>query len=226
MNVNGYEIAPNADLSGANLSSANLSSADLSGANLRGANLRSADLSYANLSYANLRGANLSYANLSYANLSSANLSYANLSSANLSSADLSGANLRGANLRSADLSYANLSYANLRGAKNISELIAAQLNICPAGSLIVYKKAQEGIVTLLIPGKAARSNATGRKCRAEFAIVRETPDHKPAHSRHDPAFLYVEGETVRPDTWNADRWQECAGGVHFFLTRIEAEKY
>jgi hypothetical protein len=101
----------------ANLSGANLSSADLSGANLSGADLRSANLSGANLSSADLSGANLSGANLSGANLSSADLSGANLSGANLSSADLSGANLRGANLSSANLSGANLSGANLRSA-------------------------------------------------------------------------------------------------------------
>jgi hypothetical protein len=24
----------------------------------------------------------------------------------------------------------------------------------------------------------------------------------------------------------NPDRWQECAGGIHFFITREEAEAY
>ena len=55
-----------ADLSSADLSSANLSYADLSSANLS-----YADLSYADLSSANLRSADLSYADLSYANLPS-----------------------------------------------------------------------------------------------------------------------------------------------------------
>ena len=68
-------------------------------ANLSGANLRSA-----NLSSAYLRSADLSGANLSGANLRSADLRSANLSGANLRSADLRGANLSGANLRDADL--------------------------------------------------------------------------------------------------------------------------
>ena len=55
-----------ADLSGADLSGADLRSANLSGADLSGANLRSADLSGANLSGANLRSADLSGADLSY----------------------------------------------------------------------------------------------------------------------------------------------------------------
>ncbi len=51
---------------------ADLRWADLSGANLSGANLRWADLSCANLSGANLSGTDLRYANLCEANLSGA----------------------------------------------------------------------------------------------------------------------------------------------------------
>jgi uncharacterized protein YjbI with pentapeptide repeats len=71
-----------ADLSGAYLPRAYLSSANLSRADLSGAYLSSADLSGANLSRANLSGANLSGADLSGANLSGANLSGAYLSGA------------------------------------------------------------------------------------------------------------------------------------------------
>ena len=98
-----------ADLSGADLSRANLSSATLSWADLSGANLSSATLSWANLSRANLSSATLSGADLSWANLIGANLSSATLSWANLSRANLSRANLS-----SATLSWANLSSANL----------------------------------------------------------------------------------------------------------------
>jgi hypothetical protein len=56
------------------------------------ANLSGADLSWANLSRANLRGADLSGANLSRANLRGANMSRANLRGANLRGADMSGA--------------------------------------------------------------------------------------------------------------------------------------
>ena len=71
-----------ADLSGAQLPGAQLSSASLTGANLSGANLSSAFLNKANLSGANLSNAYLVDANLSNADLSRANLSDANLSSA------------------------------------------------------------------------------------------------------------------------------------------------
>ena len=60
------------DLSGADLSKANLQWADLSGANLSKANLSGANLTRANLREANLREANLWRADLSWANLTDA----------------------------------------------------------------------------------------------------------------------------------------------------------
>jgi hypothetical protein len=101
-------VLRSADLSGADLSGADLRSADLSGAVLSGAVLRSADLSGAVLRSAVLRSAVLR----------SADLSGAVLRSADLSGADLSGAVLRSADLRSADLSGAVLSGAVLRSAR------------------------------------------------------------------------------------------------------------
>ncbi len=78
--------------------------ADLSGADLSEANLFRADLSRADLAEADLSGANLSEANLFRADLSGADLSEANLTEADLSEADLSEANLSRADLSGADL--------------------------------------------------------------------------------------------------------------------------
>jgi hypothetical protein len=199
---------------------------------LSGADLSRADLSEADLSEADLSEADLSEADLSEADLSGADLSGADLSGANLSGANLSGANLSGANLSGANPSGANLSGANLSGAKG-ADLVSAMTNIAPAGDLIVWKKCRAGLlVKLRIPAAAARSNATGRKCRAEFAEVLaiETTDGqpvgRPARSLHDFDFTYTAGDTVRPASWEPDRWQECAGGIHFFITREEAAAY
>lgn len=77
----------------------------------------------------------------------------------------------------------------------------------------------------LKIPSRAQRSNATGRKCRAEYVKVLSIyGGKKEAISRHDDTTKYVIGKTVRCDMWNPDRWVECGGGIHFFLTRKEAE--
>ena len=221
MLINGVErnIAPranllNADLRSADLRGADLRSADLRGANLRGANLRGADL----------RGADLQSADLQSADLRGADLRGADLWGADLRGADLWGANLWGADLQSADLRGADLEGANLWGAKNIPPLAAAQILIAPEGDLIGYKKLGDGSICVLkIPAKAKRSNATGRKCRAEYAKVIEGA----GFSAYDPSFEYKPGKIVKPrEPFNEDRWDECASGIHFYLTRIEAENH
>ena len=187
------------------------------GADLRGADLRGADLWGANLRGADLRGADLR----------GADLRGADLRDADLRDADLWGADLWGANLRGADLWGANLRGADLRGAKNLSSLAAAQTTITPEGQLIGWKKCKSGvIVKLSIPADAKRSNATGRKCRAEFADCLEVIGADVGMSSHDGKTEYRVGERIACDKWCEDRWEECAGGIHFFLTREEAEAY
>ena len=145
---------------------------------------------------------------------------------ANLRGANLRGADLRGADLRGADLLGADLLGADLRDA-NLTELQKGQLSITPDGDLIGWKKCNYGvIVKLKIPSAAKRSNATGRKCRAEFVEVLEVFGAETGISSHDNKTLYVKGQTVKCDTWCEDRWIECAGGIHFFITRAEAENY
>jgi hypothetical protein len=181
----------------------------------------------ANLEGANLYGANLEGAYLKGAYLKGANLYGAYLKGANLYGAYLYGANLYGANLEGAYLKGANLYGANLYGA-NLAPLSAAQTLITPEGTLTVYKKLREGVAVLEIPAEAKRHNATGRKCRAEYAKVISLPDGIAiGHSSHDSSFEYRVGEIVRPTNgFGEDRFVECAPGIHFFLTRIEAENY
>ncbi|MCP4410751.1 MAG: pentapeptide repeat-containing protein [Gammaproteobacteria bacterium] len=202
------------------------SGAYLRDANLRGANLRDANLSDANLSDANLRDANLRDANLSDANLSGANLSDANLRDANLRDANLRGANLRDANLSDANLSGAYLRGANLRGAKD-AELAIAQTRILPEGDLVGWKKCNDNIlVKVRVPADAKRSHAFGRKCRAEFVEVLEVIGATVGLAQHDNQTAYEVGERVTCDKWCEDWQQECAGGIHFFITKEEAENY
>ena len=199
-------------------------------ADLRSADLSSADLSSADLSYADLRSADLSSANLSYANLRSANLSYANLSSANLRYADLRSADLRSADLRSADLRSADLSYADLSYAKN-SELAIAMTRILPQGTLIGWKKIRSKngdlIAKLQIPEEAKRSHAFGRKCRAEWVLVLEIIGGDQGHSSYDSTVIYKAGLVIKPEQPFCEEWtEECASGIHFFITKEEAEAY
>jgi uncharacterized protein YjbI with pentapeptide repeats len=224
-----------ANLGFANLSGADLSFAYLRDANLRGADLRFADLRGADLRDANLRGANLRGANLRGADLRDADLSFANLRDANLSGADLSFAYLRGTDLRDADLSFANLrgAYlrdadlrgANLDGVKTNYRTIG--IHPAPEGELIGWGKKNERIVKLLIPKDARRLCATTRKFRAEYARVLEIDGADEVTVKNKYATTtYRVGEIVRCHQWDDDRWNECGGGIHFFLTREEAEMW
>ena len=224
------------------LHDADLRYADLRGANLHGANLHDADLRDAYLGCANLRDAYLGCACLHGADLGHADLSGANLSDADLSYADLSYANLSDADLSYADLSYANLSDADLSDANHV-QLSIAKTSILPdEGDIIGWKKAyvdgtmlpKSVIVKLLIPADAQRSNGTGRKCRASKARVLDLQDKQgnslppdtTAYSGHDTDFTYKKGETIHVEDFDTNRWKECAPGIHFFITRIEAVKY
>ena len=180
-----------------------------------------ADLSGANLSCADLSGANLSGADLRNADLSSADLR-----NADLSCADLSGADLSGADLSCADLSGANLRNANLSCAKGITMA-------CPSdGAFTAWKKLNNGaIAKLLIPENAKRCSATGRKCRCDKAVVIAIYDKdgnaiESMSSTWMSDFIYKVGEYIVPDSFDDDRWNECSHGIHFFITRTEAEEY
>ena len=137
-------------------------------------------------------------------------------------------ANLRDADLRGADLC----------GAKNIDQLTWSLYTTmyplqCPeTGSYTAYKKAGGLIVELLVPTDAQRSSATSRKCRASKAVVLSIttisgePISKSVPSDYDSSFIYTIGETVTVDDFDGNRWNECAPGIHHFITRGEAVKY
>lgn len=196
------------------------------------ANLRCANLRCANLKCANLSGADLTHANLSGAILSGAILSGANLTDAILSGADLSGADLTYADLTDAILSGANLTNADLSNAIYDYSTIGINL-VCPEeGSFIGWKKGRnETIIKLKILEDAERSSATTRKCRCDKAKVLAIYDIdgnkiKETASRYDDSFIYEVGKTVKVDNFDDDRWDECSPGIHFFITRHEAETY
>ena len=191
---------------------------------------------------ADLRGADLRGAYLRHADLRGADLRGADLRGADLRDADLYRADLRGADLHGADLRGADLYGADLHRAYDV-KLSIAKISILPdEGDIIGWKKAWTDnempptpvIVKLLIPADAQRSNATGRKCRASTARVLDLQDKQgnslppdtTAYSGYDTDFTYKKGETVHVENFDTNRWNECAPGIHFFITRIEAVEY
>ena len=104
----------------------------------------------------------------------------------------------------------------------------------CPEeGSFIGFKKCSDDrIVKLEVLADSKRSSATGRKCRCDKAKVLSISDinglqeFNEAISIHDPNFNYRVGEIVSVNNFCDDRWDECASGIHFFITRQEAVEY
>jgi len=157
----------------------------------------------------------------------------ASLRGASLQGAYLQGADLRGAYLQGADLQGADLRGAYLQGAKLDSIIVnyetAGYFMVCPAkGKFIGWKKVEGKILKLLIPSNAKRSSATTRKCRAE--IVEVIGGIGPCEILRTGVkgneAKYEIGRTIHCHEWDPDRWAECSGGIHFFLTRQEAEQW
>src|SRR5438309_275451 len=118
------------------------------------------------------------------------------------------GANLTGANLHDADLTSTNLVGADLGEAK------ASKTN-------------EDGAhVNRPNPAGAKRSNATTCKCRAAAARVLEVIGADEGVSTWNGSFRYRADEVVSVPDFNEDRWAECSAGIHFFLTREEAEAW
>jgi len=119
--ISGTEISlanlRNLNLSNSNLSNSNLSNSNLSNSNLSNSNLSNSNLSNSNLSNSNLSNSNLSKSYLRNSNLSKSYLRNSNLSKSYLSEADLSNSDLSNSDFSEANLSKANLSNSNLIGA-------------------------------------------------------------------------------------------------------------
>ena len=160
------------------------------------------------------------------ADLRGVNLYEADLYGANLREANLYGANLRGANLYGANLYGANLYGADLYGA----DLYGAELpdfQITPSeGSFVAWKKTTVGVIKILIPEDAQRtSSLVGRKCRASHVHVIDGPGcggGSPTYA----GMLYDEGTVVYADKYDDDIRVECTHGIHFFMTKAEAEAW
>jgi hypothetical protein len=143
--------------------------------------------------------------------------------------ADLRGADLRGVDLRMANLCGVDLCGANLCGAK------LPDFQLCPPRKKFLgWKKVQGGVILKLrITGKRT-SSLVGRKCRCSEAVVlaaydsdgNNLEDGRIFKSVHDENFTYKVGQTVRESKYDDDIRVECTTGIHFFMTRKEAEEY
>jgi hypothetical protein len=203
----GADSLDRADLSGANLCRARLAGLSLRGANLTGADCEEADLRRADLSWATFAGARLL--------------------GTRFEGADLAGVDFTGAT--DADLVLARtsivpetgafLAWKSCRGSARASDLAPEML--ARSSGVILWERA---LVLLEIPADARRSSAY-RLCRADHVKVLSVEGADVACSWFDPSVVYRAGETVRAHHWSDGRFEQSSssGGIHFYLTRIEA---
>ena len=128
--------------------------------------------------------------------------------------ADLYGADLQGVNLCNAHLDDAKGNLIDYRRGKIVTEDIKG------------YKKCEHGIiVTLLIPRGAIVFSINGNKCRTNKAKVIAIDGADVAYSTYNGMSYHVGDEFTIYD-FNCEYNIECGAGIHFFMTREEAENY
>jgi len=95
-------------------------------------------------------------------------------------------------------------------------------------GAFIGWKKVAGVVLKLEIPADAKRcSSLVGRKCRAEFVKVVAAIDSDKTEFATQRNCVYRVGETVKPNSYNDDpRVELSTKGIHFFMTRKEAEEW
>ncbi|MBR5426823.1 MAG: pentapeptide repeat-containing protein [Clostridia bacterium] len=206
-------------LTGSVLWESDFEEASLKGAILTAAELCDCDFTAADLSYADLYCANLDYTVFRDADLKYARIGYAeNSFYADFKSADLTGV----------DFSECPLNEGSMEGATGFHPHMR-----CPEeGSFVAWKKCRDNrIVKLRIPETAARTGACVDTCRASEAAVLDIRDAEngsceEAVSCCDRDLIYRKGETVYPEEPFDDRLLTDGSGIHFFLTRTEAELF
>jgi hypothetical protein len=103
-----------------------------------------------------------------------------------------------------------------------------------PEGGFIGWKILEgRHIAKLYIPSKAKRVMPIGsRKCRAEFVKVLAIYEFgtnnliNVGYGYYETFFKYTVGAVIYPGDFDGSILKECTDGIHFFLTRKEAEEY
>lgn len=218
---------------------ADLKYADLSFTELSGSNLSRADLRYSDFSGSSFGHSNLSYSDLSHSNFYGVIFDHSNLSYSDLRYSNFACSRFNGSNLFCSDVRFSNLEHATLLKDR-LLPLTKATLSIVPQSGIFTgWKKVvdlrnkREWLLELEIIG--ARVNAIGsRKCRASEVkvisanVLGEDEGCFPPTftAMRNAAFIYEIGKTYKVDNFNDDIREECGAGIHFFITRKEAEVF
>ena len=123
--------------------------------------------------------------------------------------------------LRGAVLRGAVLTDADLRGT------VLPHFQICPEeGGFYAWKKTTSGVIKIYIPADAQRTNSlVSRKCRASHVEV-ISGEGCGGKSPTQGGQVYTKGATIHAGKFDPDIRLECTNGVHFFMTKREAEEW
>ena len=195
------------------------------------------DLSYVDLGRYDLSECYIEKCNLREASLYNTTLIDAYIGYCDLTGCNLSGCNLVGGTMKKCDLNRCCINSCNFYRCRLIGCVHVPYIPpVCPpVGSFTAFKKAlvspgQSCIVELLIPEDAKRSSGTSRKCRCSkaqvvrlFDLNKDAIPYNVAYSSYCHGFIYEEGEIVEASNFDPDRWNECAPGIHFYMSWEEA---
>lgn len=207
-------------------------------AELENLDYRHRQLSQTNFSHLSFEKVDFTGANLAGTTFENSLFRHCDFTNANLKDVNFVGADLRTCRLSGANITGANFYYAMLEDVAldNVFWDETTQyfrLHPPKTGAFLGYKKCfGYRIVQLLIPENAQRTSATGNSCRCNLAKVLTikdmytNQDYDEAISYVDPDFIYRRGAWVYAKNFNPNRWADSTGGIHFWLTRKEAEDY
>lgn len=200
---------------------------------LTNAELSDADFTLSSFQNTKLDGANFENSSVENALFDGCSMKNANFKHANMKTGSFRYCDMRNCNIEDADLFGAVLEYAKLDGIISNEGTKWFRLHCPERGAFLGYKKCVNNrLVQLLIPADAKRTSATLPSCRCNKAKVLTIKsfdyqdNYDEAWSLVDENFVYKKGEWVEVKDFNEDRWMDSTTGIHFWMTRKEAQDY
>lgn len=212
---------------------------------MRDSKFRGCVIEQSNFSYSDLLGASFfdcTFKNVIFHHANLCNTSFVNCIFENCAfqASNMFNCNLERCSFTSTNLCFTNLTKASICSCDmrdmETNEATMGFHNTCPEeGAFIGWKRVRDNkFVKLWISDEARRSSSTSRKCRCDKAFVLGIYDENKmflpnvtrVYSIHDESFVYEVNKVAHVDDFNENRWQECASGIHFFMTFEEAKQY
>ena len=246
MDLSGISFA-GMDLTEAFFTDANLTNTDFSGCRLRSTDFGKAIMVNAKFVGASMRWTFLKEADLRGADFTGADLFFSTMRETDARGAIFVDASLRGASLNKIIIDEDAAVVRKLWSGTQLNNAVIEEETLskivqdnCPPGSFVGFKKvkgvgAASGalIAEIEIPADAKRVNSTSRQCRCDKAKVLSLTHLNGAPFEGEEAvgwiyqgITYRVGEMVSEKEFSDDRRTSQGKGIHFFLTREEAEKF